>query len=137
VPVDDPLRWQLAEPRRLRTTRHADHLWVRILDVPRALAARSYAAPVDVVFEVHDEFFHDCGGRFRLHAGTDGTVCERTDAEADLALEAPDLGAAYLGGVRFATLARAGRVFERSPGALAQADAAFAAEPLPYCSTDF
>ena len=48
-----------------------------------------------------------------------------------------DLGAAYLGGVRFTTLARAGRVMERTAGALARADAAFASEPSAYCSTDF
>src|SRR5438270_5614147 len=64
VPVDEPLRWQLAEPRRLRTTRHGDHLWVRLLDVPRSLSSRSYAAPLDVVFDVHDEFLHDNGGHF-------------------------------------------------------------------------
>jgi predicted acetyltransferase len=137
APVDEPLRWQLAEPRRLRVTRHGDFLWVRLLDIPRALVGRSYAAPVDVVFEVEDGFFPQLGGRYRLHAGPDGAKCERTDADHDIALGVADLGAAYLGGVRFATLARAGRVVERTPGALARADAAFASEPSPYCSTDF
>jgi predicted acetyltransferase len=131
------LRWQLSEPRRLRTTRHADHLWVRLLDIPVSLSSRAYAAPTDLVFEVHDEFLHDRGGRYRLHADAAGAECVRTDAEPDIALGVNDLGAAYLGGVRFATLARAGRVVERAPGALARADAAFACEPSPYCSTDF
>ena len=56
---------------------------------------------------------------------------------ADITLGVADLGAACLGGVRFTTLARAGRVVERTPGALARADAAFASEPSAYCSTDF
>jgi hypothetical protein len=50
---------------------------------------------------------------------------------------AADLGATYLGGVRFGTLSRAGRAHEAKPGALARADAMFAWDPLPYCSTVF
>ena len=90
-----------------------------------------------MVFDVHDEFLHDVGGRFRLHAGSGDVECGRTDADADITLGVADLGAACLGGVRFTTLARAGRVVERTPGALARADAAFASEPSAYCSTDF
>jgi hypothetical protein len=48
-----------------------------------------------------------------------------------------DLGAAYLGGARFSTLAHAGRVVEHVPGSLARADAMFGCEPLPWCSTGF
>ncbi len=32
-PVDDPLRWRLPDPRRLRVRQVRDHLWVRVLDV--------------------------------------------------------------------------------------------------------
>ena len=42
-PVDDPIRWRLADPRRLRVTDVGDHLWLRLLDLPGALAARRYA----------------------------------------------------------------------------------------------
>ncbi len=48
-----------------------------------------------------------------------------------------DLGAAYLGGVRPSELARAGRIDELVPGALRRADALFAAERAPWCSTMF
>ena len=61
----------------------------------------------------------------------------RTRARPDLALEVTELGAAYLGGVRFSTLARAGLVEERTPGALARADQLFAVEPLPFAHTWF
>ena len=61
----------------------------------------------------------------------------RTTKEPDLTLEVPDLGAAYLGGVRFSTLARAGLVVEHTAGALARADQLFAAEPLPFAHTWF
>ena len=43
----------------------------------------------------------------------------------------------YLGGVRFSTLARAGRVVTQTPDALARADAMFASEPAPWCATPF
>src|SRR4029450_5878514 len=38
-PVDDPIRWRLADPRRLRVTEVGDPLWVRLLDRPGARAA--------------------------------------------------------------------------------------------------
>jgi hypothetical protein len=61
----------------------------------------------------------------------------RTDAPADLAMSAPDLGSLYLGGVSATTLGRAGRVTERVPGALARADRLFTVAPAPWCRTDF
>ena len=54
-----------------------------------------------------------------------------------IALDAADLGAVYLGGVAFATLAAAGRVRELTPGAIARADRMFAVQPTPWCSTNF
>ena len=36
-PVDDPLRWRLADYRRMKVGESGDHLWVRLLDVERAL----------------------------------------------------------------------------------------------------
>ena len=41
-PVDDPLLYQLHDSRRARV-RVADNLWVRIIDLPTALARRAYA----------------------------------------------------------------------------------------------
>ena len=44
-PVDDPLLHLLADARRARP-QVSDGLWVRIIDVPGALTARRYAAPL-------------------------------------------------------------------------------------------
>jgi predicted acetyltransferase len=139
VPVDEPLRWRLAEPRRMRVGRLGESLWLRVLDAPAALMARVYAAPGRVVFEVGDRFRPDGGaaGRFELEAGPDGAEARRTSAEPDLALDVAELGALLLGGVRASTLARAGLVHERTPGTLARADAMFAVEPQPFSMTDF
>jgi predicted acetyltransferase len=149
-PVDDPLLYLLADPRRTRT-RVADGLWVRLVDVASALAKRRYACPVDVVIEVADE---DCGwnqGRWRLSAGaarpaaaTAGghpagvpAVCERTAAPADVTMPAYALGGAYLGGTRLGPLAEAGLVAELRPGALAALSAALSWDPAPWCPMIF
>lgn len=136
-PAEDPLRWRLADPRRLRTISTRDHLWVRILDIAAALAARSYLVDDDLVFEVSDPFRPANSGRWRLAAGIGGATCTRTDDAADAALDIADLGAAYLGGVRPSTLARAGRIQELTPGALARLDLLLSWGRTPLCSTEF
>jgi predicted acetyltransferase len=68
-PVDEPLRWQLADNRALRVTRTADDLWIRLVDVPGALAARTYLAPGELVLEVTDAFCPWNTGRWLLEGG--------------------------------------------------------------------
>ncbi|MBM3696782.1 MAG: GNAT family N-acetyltransferase, partial [Actinobacteria bacterium] len=52
-PRRDPLSLLLAAPRRLQQ-RVGDHIWVRLVDVAAALAARRYAAEGELVLEVAD-----------------------------------------------------------------------------------
>lgn len=139
VPVDEPLRWLLRESRRMRVTRLGDSLWVRVLDAPAALSARTYAVPGRVVLEIVDDVRPDGGaaGRIALDGGPDGAEARRTSDEPDLVLGVAGLGGILLGGVRASTLARAGLVEERTSGALAIADAMFAVEPQPFSMTDF
>ncbi|MDQ7905583.1 GNAT family N-acetyltransferase [Phytohabitans sp. ZYX-F-186] len=122
--VDDPLLYLASDIRQL-DTHFADGLWVRLLDLPAALAARRYATDLDVVFEVGDPLLPENAGRWRVAGGPPGATCERTSAEADLACDVTDLGAAYLGGTSLAALAAAGRVRELRPGALHRASTAF------------
>lgn len=131
-PVDDPLLHLLAEPRRLRLT-VKDGLWVRLVDVSSALCARAYAGRDRIVFDVRDDFCAWNEGRLTLDVGPDGPHCGSTTGEPDLVCDVNVLGAAYLGGVTFRELSRAGRVDERSPGALARADALFGWDPAPWC----
>jgi predicted acetyltransferase len=135
--VDEPLRWMLVDPRRMKPTALRDDLWVRLLDIPASLAARKYSATGRVVFEVADTFCPETAGRYELEAGPEGAECRRTTREADLALDVADLGAAYLGGVRFDTLWQAGRIEEHTTGAAARADALFRSDPAPHCGTPF
>lgn len=79
LPVDHPLLLLLAEPRRARFT-VGDGIWVRLVDVEAALAARSYKDGDPVVLEVRDVF---CPWNDGCHSVGQG----RTDAEPHLRLE--------------------------------------------------
>jgi predicted acetyltransferase len=144
-PVDDPLLYQLADPRRART-RLKDALWVRITDVPGALARRQYSCPADVVIEVRDDLLPSNAGRWRLTtagAAPDGggleASCAPADdgAPADVALDVAELGAAYLGGTPLGALAAAGLVTERRPGAVRQLSTALSWDLAPWCPVNF
>ena len=145
-PVDDPLRYLLADRRRVRA-RLSDGLWLRLADLPAALTGRCYAGDVDVVLEVSDELLPENSGRWRLeaagpsNAGPGGTRpaarCERTRAPADLEVPVAALAAAYLGGTRLGALAGAGQLTELRPGALAQLSTAMSWDPAPWCPYDF
>ena len=136
APPDEPLGLVVDGPRRPRSVLR-ENVWVRLVDAPAALAARAYAAPVDIVLELEDALCPWNAGRMRLSADASGASCEPTGAPADLALGAVDLGAAYLGGPSLATLAAAGRVGELRPGALEQASVAFGAVREPWCPEIF
>ncbi len=137
IPIDDPLAWILIDPRSVRVTRMRDFLWLRLVDVSAALAARRYSVDGSIVFEVRDEVWPPNSGRHRLDGGPDGAECVRTTEAPDLELSVRDLAATYLGGVPFSTLARAGRVRERTSCALAKADALFVSRPAAWTVTDW
>jgi predicted acetyltransferase len=127
---DEPLQHMLADPRRL-VRRTQDTLYIRLVDVARALAARKYASEGAVVLEVKDAFCPWNTGRYRLEGGPGGATCAPTDAPAEIALDAETLGATYLGGTRFRSFARAGRI-KGDPAVFARADAMFSWDPLPW-----
>ncbi|MET8472475.1 GNAT family N-acetyltransferase [Streptomyces sp. NPDC006422] len=129
--VDEPLRHLLTDPRAAHTT-VTDNLWVRLVDVGRALTARRYSAPLDLVLEVQDVFCPWNSGRHRLTADGDRVACEPTRDAADVRVSAAELGAAYLGGTTLSALADAGRVEELRPGALAAASRAFRGAREPF-----
>jgi predicted acetyltransferase len=133
---DEPLDHLLAGPQRPRIELYQG-LWVRLVDVGAALAARAYARPLDVVLDVADGFCPWNAGRWRLEADASGARCERTDAPADLALDVTDLGAVHLGGPSLEALAAIGRGRELRPGALRAAALAFRGDREPFCPEIF
>jgi predicted acetyltransferase len=136
VASDDPLLDLLLDPRAPGPITR-DGLWLRPVDVGRALAGRTYARDVDVVIEVVDDFLPWNAGRWHLSGGVDGASCEQVTRDADLTLDVRDLGAVYLGRPSLARLGRAGLVTEHTPGALAAAAEAFSTSRLPFLDTGF
>jgi predicted acetyltransferase len=135
-PVDSALPHLLNDPRHARTT-VLDGLHLRVVDLPAALSARRYAAPVDVVLDVTDELLPSNSGRWRLEGDAGSATCSRTDAEPALRLGIEAIGAAFLGGTRLSTLAGAGRVVARDEDTLQRTSAAFGWHVAPWCPTIF
>jgi predicted acetyltransferase len=133
---DDPLLTLLVDPRAPKATT-ADGAWVRLVEVDRALAGRTYASEIDVVLGIEDDFCPWNEGSWHLVGGAEGATCEKTDRPADLQLEVRELGAVYLGKPSLARLGAAGLVEERTAGALAATSNAFLGERLPWLDTGF
>ena len=135
-PVDDPLPWMLADPRRLqRSTR--DGMWLRLIDVAASLKLRRYMQSDRLVLEVRDELCPWNQGRFELEGSAEGATCRASSSSPDLVLAVSDLASAYLGTVSFSTLSQAGLVDERTPGALLRADCMFAVRYQPWTPNNF
>jgi predicted acetyltransferase len=136
APSDDPLPHMVANAQDVRL-RVGDGLWVRVVEVGRALAARSYRQPFEVVLELADEVCPWNAGRWALRWDGSTATCARTATPAGLELGATELGAVYLGGTTLDQLAGAGRVRELRTGALAAASRAFQGERAPWCPEIF
>jgi predicted acetyltransferase len=105
------------------------------MDIPAALTARSYTAPVDVVLGVSDPF-GDLSGSYRLHADADGAECATTTDSPAVRLDLEDLSSGYLGHARFGELARSGRV-TGDHASITALDIAFNWDPGPWCPEIF
>ena len=125
--TDEPLRFSVSDFRAVRSVDVRDHLWIRLLDVPAALSARTYAAPLNLVVEVTDELGFTAG-RYQLH--THGTT--RVSDDPALTLSVATLSALYLGGFSALTLQRAGLITEHVPGAVSSLDRAFRSAVTPH-----
>jgi predicted acetyltransferase len=137
IAADSPLVTLLKDVRGAHFTMR-DNIWVRVLDVPKALAARGYAEEADVTVSISDAQLPANAGVWRLRIA--GGAAEATKVEdnetADVTIPIQELGAAYLGGVTFATLARAGLV-TGDADAIASLSRAFAGDELPISPVSF
>jgi predicted acetyltransferase len=136
----EPMQWFLADARTAQVSGRADFLWVRLLDIERALAARHYERDGELVLEILDDLGGTPGpaaGRYRLEVRGGSASCARTDASPDLSVDVRALSAAYLGGTRLVDATRAGDSTEHRPGTLQEADALFRTADEPWCSTWF
>jgi predicted acetyltransferase len=132
-PLDEPLELLLADPRHCRTREVSDEAWLRLVDVPAALSARSWSGQDPVVLRVRDELLPGNTGGYELTP--DGVT--RTDAEPQLECDVAVLGRLYLGDVAPSALAATGWLTAHDPGALRAADALFATGVVPWSGTFF
>ncbi len=140
APEVDPLEWAMSAKRDYKRTGTEDHLWLRILDVPAALAARHYTADGRATIHVGDPLGH-ASGIFRIevvHGRATVTRCpEDGSVEAELSLGVSELSSLYLGAVSARILLAAGRLREDVPGAAGRLDALLAQPLAAHSMTDF
>jgi predicted acetyltransferase len=134
--IDDPLRWWLEQPRRLER-KVEDGIWLRVVDVAAALSGRRYSTAGSLILRVEDAHCPWNEGCWQLTVGQDGVArCQRSESDPEIELDAYALGMIYLGGHRFAALARSGLV-TGEPEAIRRADALFSWDIMPTCADFF
>jgi predicted acetyltransferase len=132
-PPDEPLELLLDDPRDCTSGRIEDETWLRIVDVPAALAARSWGDAPPVLVGVHDRLRPGNDGVYRI--GHDGAA--RVAAEPELECDVAALAMAYLGDRAPSLLAATGWWRVHDAAALPRADALFATGSVPWCGTYF
>lgn len=131
--ADEPVLWMIRD-QRAATVVLRDHHWLRILDVPAALQARTYGRPGWLTVRVEDRLGF-AAGTYRIDVRADGSAdVEKTDVAPDLSMDVATLSALYLGAWRTSALAHAGRIAELTPGSVARFDAAFRSAEAPTLS---
>ncbi|GAA1832125.1 GNAT family N-acetyltransferase [Pseudonocardia ailaonensis] len=133
-PIDDPLELFLTDPRAARTTGIVDETWLRLLDVPAALAARAWGDADPVRIRVHDRLLPGNEGVHVIGGSDAGTAAE---GEADLECDVAALAMAYLGDRRPSELVASGWWSAHDPAAVTRADVLFATPTTPWSGTFF
>ncbi len=133
--IDDPLLDLLHDPRSV-TVNTRDHIWLRIVDLARAIGLRTYSGPAHVVVELTDGFCPWNQGTWMFDLDGDGGTVSRTDASPQVRLDIRDLGACFVGGTPLARLVTAQRV-TGEPAALLELGAALATPLAPWCPEGF
>jgi len=134
-PEDDLVPWVLADRRRLRRIPR-DAVWLRLVDIPAAFAARRARSEGRVVVEVRDTFLPWAAGRFAIEAEGGELRAKPTTETAQLTMDTAVLASLYLGGYDASRLALAGLI-EGDPRHLAVADAVLGWPVAPWCPEVF
>ncbi|MER6916864.1 GNAT family N-acetyltransferase [Streptomyces sp. NPDC000594] len=133
---DDLLPLLLPDARAAQATSLVDGLWLRVLDVPRALESRTYDTSAGLVLDIHDPLGL-AAGRYRLEVSPDGASAAPTDESADLTLGVDALAALYLGDASPLRLAAVGALEESRAGAVRLAERVFRTPVRPWCPDVF
>ena len=137
VAEDDPMPLLVENPSKLGR-RVGEGLFLRVVDVERALAARPYRDAGRMVVEIPSD--PDCPwntGAFTVEADGDERRVTRGAAAPDLALPPRSLASLLAGHSSATPLARAGLLDARDDATLRRADRMFATGYRPFCSNGF
>lgn len=130
-PADDALLW-LVDNRAVVRDMGAEHLYLRLVDLPLALTSRAYAADGTVSFTVTDATCAWNAGTWRLTARDGSATCEKIDGHGDVALDVADLASVALGGVKLDQLVRGRRALTSRHDRVVTADRMFAVDRAPW-----
>lgn len=108
-PVDDPILDLLEDRQRAKVTRGMN-LYLRLVDVEAAVAARGSTAEGSLLLDLTDGMLPQNAGRWRLTSEAGEARLQRTDGTADLAMDVEAFGSAFLAGTRVTQLRLAGQV---------------------------
>jgi predicted acetyltransferase len=131
-PIDDELKWMLADPRRLRETL-SDRYWIRIVDLCAAMQNRTYSIDGSIVIKIRDEFLPWNNGTIQITSESGTSTCKFVNLNADLEMTTADLASTYINGINFSVLQNAKRVLEITPGSILKANQMFATDRAPWC----
>lgn len=131
TPVDDPLPMTVTDPRWVKRLEQ-DALWLRVLDVPKALAGRDYSSADRLILGISDAMLPDNDGSWILDTTGEDVVCIRTADYPDISMDVRDLGAMYLGGTNPHTLHGAGRLQTNDPSTIERLRAMMASPLAPW-----
>jgi predicted acetyltransferase len=136
-PSHDPLHGWLVNPRAMKPKAVDDSIWIKLVDVPAALAARTYRAPGTIIFEMVDEYCPWNSGTWVLSVSEDGTgQCTSTEASPDVTVTPGGLGSLYLGSHSAFAMASAGQA-TGTKAAIAKMDLMFGWHIAAWCPEIF
>jgi predicted acetyltransferase len=131
-PIDDAMRLVAADYRGYQVKDRWDEQWLRLLDVPAALSARTYHDRAEVTVGVTDPWFPENNATYSLSG--DGVT--RTNGAPELVAPIAAISAAYLGGTPWVDLLAVGKV-QGTLDAARRADDLFRQHPTPWCGSHF
>ena len=127
--IDDPILMAAVDLRAVKATR-GDALWLRLMDVPRALEARSYNGDGSLVIGVDDD------QAYLLEVDEGDALCAPTDRLPDVTMSLATLGRLFMGGAS-ATSAQEAGLITGEPGVAAEMDSLFRGAREPWCPEVF
>jgi predicted acetyltransferase len=120
----------------LNRTSH-DALWVRLLDIPNALEARTYNADGQIKIGLISESQPAEVGTYVLDIDDSQASVKKTTDKPDVIMTPADLSVIYMGGAKPGSLVEAGRIDIVTTGSLAKLHSMFSTDSAPWCAHYF